>query len=94
MPRILHCRSASGGRRRIAWIESKLRRRELDQLLEKAVDYALSPQNKIHAVLIVGDLFEHYCPDGPPGDASHGANSPPGAKPGCLWLRYRAIMMK
>ena len=42
----------------------KTRRRERDQLLEKAVDYALSPQNSIHAVLIVGDLFEHYCPDG------------------------------
>ncbi len=44
--------------------KSKLRRRERDQLLEKAVDYALSPQHNIQAVLIVGDLFEHYCPEG------------------------------
>ncbi len=44
--------------------KNKLRRRERDQLLEKAVDYALSPQNNIQAVLIVGDLFEHYRPEG------------------------------
>ncbi|MGI5883072.1 MAG: DNA repair exonuclease [Dethiobacteria bacterium] len=42
----------------------KIRRRERDRLLEKAVDFALSPQNRIQAVLIVGDLFEHYSPEG------------------------------
>ena len=44
--------------------KSNIRRRERDQLLEKTVDYALSPQNNIQAVLIVGDLFEHYRPEG------------------------------
>ncbi len=44
--------------------ERKTRRRERDKLLEKAVDYALSQGSGIQAVLIVGDLFEHYCPDG------------------------------
>jgi exonuclease SbcD len=43
----------------------KIRRRERDRLLEKAVDFALSPQGNIQAVLIVGDLFEEYCPEEP-----------------------------
>ena len=66
MPRILHLADLHLGWEPAYLPEekSKLRRRERDQLLEKAVDYALSPQNNIHAVLIVGDLFEHYCPDG------------------------------
>lgn len=39
------------------------RRRERDRLLEKAVDYALSPGGNIQVVLIVGDLFETYRPE-------------------------------
>lgn len=39
-----------------------IRREERDQLLKKAVDYALAPKNNIQAVLIVGDLFENYSP--------------------------------
>jgi exonuclease SbcD len=45
--------------------KQKVRRWERDQLLEKAVDFALSPQGNIQAVLIVGDLFEDYCPEEP-----------------------------
>lgn len=40
-----------------------IRYRERNQLLRKAIDFALSPANDIHAVLIVGDLFEEYRPD-------------------------------
>lgn len=40
----------------------EIRTRERNQLLQKAVDFALSPSNNIHAVFIVGDLFEEYRP--------------------------------
>ncbi len=40
-----------------------MRRRERDSLIEKAVDFALTPANDIHAVLIAGDLFENYRPE-------------------------------
>ncbi|NLI70857.1 MAG: DNA repair exonuclease [Firmicutes bacterium] len=43
--------------------KKKVRLRERNQLLAKAVDFALSPGNDIHAVFIVGDLFEDYRPD-------------------------------
>lgn len=42
-----------------------IRHRERNLLLRKAVDYALSPGNDIHAVLIAGDLFEQYRPEEP-----------------------------
>lgn len=66
MPRILHLADLHLGWEPAYLPEEKsnIRRRERDQLLEKAVDYALSPQNNIQAVLIAGDLFEHYCPEG------------------------------
>ncbi|MDD3654546.1 MAG: metallophosphoesterase [Desulfotomaculaceae bacterium] len=40
-----------------------LSQRERNQLLQKAVDYALAPGNNIQGVLIVGDLFEKYKPE-------------------------------
>lgn len=40
-----------------------IRLRERNLLLKEAVDFALSPGNDIHAVLIVGDLFEDYIPE-------------------------------
>ncbi len=40
-----------------------IRRQERDQVLKKAVDFALDPSRKINGVIIVGDLFEHYKPD-------------------------------
>ena len=43
--------------------KSKLIRKERDLILQKAVDFALAPQNHIHGVLIVGDLFERYNPE-------------------------------
>ncbi len=43
--------------------KKKIRRRERDQLLAKAVDYALAPKNDIQGMLIVGDLFEKYKPE-------------------------------
>jgi len=43
--------------------KKKLRRKERDQLLQKAVDYALAPGNGIQGMLIVGDLFESYKPE-------------------------------
>ena len=42
--------------------KKEIRCRERDRLLKKAVDYALSPEGDIHAVLLVGDLFEDYNP--------------------------------
>ena len=41
----------------------KIRKKERDELLQKAVDIALSPQYNIHGVIIVGDLFEKYKPE-------------------------------
>lgn len=38
------------------------RQKERDQLLEKAVDFALDPVNNIHLVFFVGDLFETHQP--------------------------------
>lgn len=43
--------------------KKRIRRRERDQLLQKAVDFALSPKNGIQGMLIVGDLFEKYKPE-------------------------------
>lgn len=39
------------------------RRAERDRLLERAVDFALDPQNGIRLVIIAGDLFETHRPD-------------------------------
>ncbi len=39
------------------------RRQRRDQTLKKAVDFALEAKNDIQGVLIVGDLFEKYCPE-------------------------------
>ncbi|MDD4169366.1 MAG: metallophosphoesterase [Desulfotomaculaceae bacterium] len=41
----------------------KIRRKERDQLLQKAVDYALAPESNLQGMLIVGDLFEKYQPE-------------------------------
>lgn len=67
MPRILHLADLHLGWEPtyLPGEKRKIRRSERDQLLQKAVDYALSPQNGIQAVLIVGDLFERYCPEAP-----------------------------
>ncbi len=43
--------------------KKSIRRRERDQLLQKAVDYVLAPGNGIQGILIVGDLFEKYKPE-------------------------------
>lgn len=43
--------------------KKNIRRRERDKILEKAVDFALKPENNIQAVLLVGDLFEKYAPE-------------------------------
>lgn len=40
-----------------------IRKKERDQLLQKAVDFALASQNGIHGVIIVGDLFEKFKPE-------------------------------
>ncbi len=45
--------------------KKKIRRNERDQLLKKAVDFALFPENNIDAVFIIGDLFEKYSPPPP-----------------------------
>lgn len=37
--------------------------KERDQLLKRAVDFALSPSNGVHLVVIAGDLFESHRPD-------------------------------
>jgi len=39
------------------------RRKRRDEVLKKAVDFAVDPCNEIHGVLIVGDLFERYNPE-------------------------------
>ncbi len=41
----------------------KIRKKERDELLQKAVDIALSSQHNIDGVIIVGDLFEKYKPE-------------------------------
>jgi DNA repair exonuclease SbcCD nuclease subunit len=41
------------------------RTRERDNFLRRAVDFALDPRNRIHAVLIAGDLFETHNPSRP-----------------------------
>lgn len=49
-----------------AFLEEKkaaVRQKERDQLLEKAVNFALDPANSIDLVLIVGDLFETHRPE-------------------------------
>ncbi len=43
--------------------KAKIRRRERDQLLEKAVNIALDPQYKINGMIIAGDLFESFNPE-------------------------------
>lgn len=43
--------------------KNRIRKNERDQLLQKAVDVALSPKNNIHGVIIAGDLFETYNPE-------------------------------
>lgn len=40
----------------------KIRQKERDSILERAVDFALKPEHDIHLVLIAGDLFEHHNP--------------------------------
>ncbi len=42
-----------------------IRLKERDELLTKAVDYAINPVNEIDMVLIAGDLFEDYSPPTP-----------------------------
>jgi len=44
--------------------KSKMRQRERDALLKRAVDYAIDPANAIDMVVIVGDLFETHKPEG------------------------------
>lgn len=41
----------------------KLRKNERDQLIKKAVDFALDRDNKIDGMLVAGDLFEKFNPD-------------------------------
>lgn len=43
--------------------KKRIRRKERDMILQKAVDYALAPENGVQGVLIVGDLFERYDPE-------------------------------
>ncbi len=43
--------------------KAAVRKNERDQLLKKAVDFAIAPENKIQGVIIAGDLFEKYNPD-------------------------------
>ena len=65
MIRILHLADLHLGYRP-AFLDDKraaIRQKERDQLLEKAVNYALEPANRIDLVLIVGDLFETHRPE-------------------------------
>ena len=65
MIRILHLADLHLGYRP-AFLDDKraaIRKKERDQLLEKAVNYALKPANRIDLVLIVGDLFETHRPE-------------------------------
>ena len=43
--------------------KSRKRGQMRDEVLRKAVDFAVEPGNEIHGVLIVGDLFERYNPE-------------------------------